>query len=39
MVAKTQTLLQKGVSNTLWHVDPFLGNDREISDNTTAVAK
>jgi hypothetical protein len=24
---------------TLWHIDPFLGNDRKISDYTTAVAK
>jgi hypothetical protein len=23
----------------LWHVDPFLGNDREISNYATAVAK
>jgi hypothetical protein len=23
----------------LWHVDPLLGNDREMSDYTTAVAK
>jgi hypothetical protein len=26
-------------TNTLWHVDPMLGNDREISRYTTAAAK
>jgi hypothetical protein len=25
--------------NILWNVDPLLGNDREISSYTTAVAK
>jgi hypothetical protein len=26
-------------ADILWHVDPFLSNDREISNYTTAVAK
>jgi hypothetical protein len=26
-------------SNILWHVDPLLGNDREISKYKTAAAK
>jgi hypothetical protein len=25
--------------NIFWHVDPLLGNDREISKNTTAVTE
>jgi hypothetical protein len=25
--------------NILWHVDPLLGNDREIGNNTTAVTR
>jgi hypothetical protein len=27
------------VINVLWHVDPLLGNDREISKYTTAVSE
>jgi hypothetical protein len=27
------------VAYILWHVDPLLGNDREISSYTTAIAK
>jgi hypothetical protein len=30
---------EKTITLILWHVDPLLGNDREISDYTTAVAR
>jgi hypothetical protein len=26
-------------TNILWHVDPLLGNDREINNYITAIAK
>jgi hypothetical protein len=35
----TGTLIIKSVSLVFWHADPLLGNDCEISNYTTAVAK
>jgi hypothetical protein len=32
-------LFNDALSIILWHVDPLLGNDREISNYTTAVTK